>query len=66
MRSRDVVGKRIVRVGQARASGNSGPYTHLEFLELEDGTRITFHVVETAQGSYYGIEASAKRKGGGS
>jgi len=62
MRARDVLGKRIVKVGQTCAyDGNTGPYTQLAFLELEDGTRIIFHVVPTAEGDGYGVEASVKK-----
>ena len=59
MRTRGVIGKRIVAVEQVRVprSRDRQAYTHLQALVLEDGTRITFSVVETE--SYYGLEAVA-------
>lgn len=64
MKSRDVIGKRIVAVHQERATDASWktPYYHLRAIELEDGTRITFLVVETAEGDGYGLQATARRR----
>lgn len=58
-----MVGKRIVAVRQERATDASGgvPYYHLQTLELEDGTTITFHVLETVEGDGYGLVATARR-----
>ena len=60
MRARDVVGKRIVAIEQQRTSDQCGrAFAHLDTLVLEDGTRITFSVVELP--GDYAIEATARR-----
>lgn len=52
MRSRDVVGKRIVKVHQQRVNdGRGGTVWDLDSLELEDGTRLIPMTIET-EGDY--------------
>jgi hypothetical protein len=56
MRSKDVVGKRIVRIHQAKESaGNEGysPVVNVRAIELEDGTMLYPHTQETAIGEYF-------------
>lgn len=53
LRSKDVVGKRIVKVEQSRASNGRGKMVwDVEALVLEDGTRLIPVTVET-EGDYF-------------
>lgn len=56
MRSRDVVGKRIVAVRQRRAyDSNRAPITDVQALVFEDGTELRFNVAERE--SDYAVDA---------
>jgi hypothetical protein len=57
MKSRGVVGKRIIRIEQGRRSrGDNGardPAIDVSALILEDGTRLEPYTIETEVGDYF-------------
>jgi len=62
MKSRDVVGKRIVKIQQTRLSPgmHRRMATNIDWIQLEDGTLITFGVAEGD--CEYFIEATARKR----
>ena len=46
MRSRDIIGRRIVGVHQERRRGNAGMEVEIIGLILDNGSRIVFHAQE--------------------
>jgi len=62
MKARDVIGKRITRIRQTRLSPGVGRSmaVNIDWIELEDGTLITFGVAEGD--SEYFIEATARKR----
>jgi len=65
MRSRDVVGKRIVSITNERISDPEyyGPKVICTSIELEDGTVILCHVCETSDQPVAYMEPLIKEKG---
>lgn len=61
MRARDVIGRRIVRVRQARfLNRNTGQQeTELRWLELDNGAIVSFTAGETHAGPY--VDAVVRR-----
>ena len=59
MRSRNVIGRKIIRVDQDRVSTPTGPALDLTRMVLDNGFSITFSVVET-EGEYV-IEGTVHR-----
>ena len=58
MKTRDVIGKRIVAVKQsvratAEFNGARHPQNCVDYIELEDGTQLSFNTVETEFGCYF-------------
>jgi hypothetical protein len=52
MKSRDVVGRKIVRVEQERLPSNTGMVWHVHALVLDNGTKIWPNTCETDWGEY--------------
>lgn len=62
MKSRAILGKRVVAVRQKRATDpNRKPVTHIEAIEFDDGTLLTFTVSE--QEADYAIVGLALKNG---
>jgi len=69
MRSRDVVGKRIVKIHHVRMLSSSGPCTVVASIELEDGIRLIPVTVEPdgtrecEYGTTFAVNKTQTRKG---
>jgi len=65
MKSRDAVGKKIVRIEQTRTADNIGETVwHIDAIVLEDGTKLCPNVLETDIGEYLVEMTVYKRKRG--
>lgn len=60
-----LIGKKITAVTLEQAIGGSGPYHHLQAIELEDGTRLRLMVIEgEADYGVQGLVFAPRRKKG--
>ena len=63
MKTRNVIGQRVVAVRQwrpCRGRSNTGGGMHVEYLELENGARLYPHVME-GEGEY-GVDFTVQTK----
>jgi len=61
VKSRGIVGRRIVEIVQSRVRTNAGAVMNLDAIVLDDGTRIHVRVCETPD-LMYAVEATATRR----
>lgn len=60
-RSRDVIGRRIVKVEMNRFANGKGGWAFDPVFELDDGTRLAFTVDET-ESLAYGVRPLIRKK----
>lgn len=58
MKARDIIGRKIVAVSQQPVVSTAGKAWHIDWLQLDNGRRVWFTVIEDPNGGDYSIEAT--------